>query len=220
MTHPPLHVVLIGPPGAGKSTVGHALGELVAVDVISTGDLLRSEIATGSALGADIARRIDGGDFVTDEMIRRVLEARCAVHPTDRGMVLDGYPRNIAQAEALPTILGQYGRRVDAVVLLDLPDDVVIQRLSGRRMCVTDSGSYPVHLNDPASLAQCATDRGTLHIRPDDAPDIVRHRLDVYHRSTAPLIAFYDARGLLCRVDAAGDPQQIARAILTRVTRG
>ena len=214
MPRSPLHLVLIGPPGAGKSTVGQALGALVDIAVISTGVILREEIQTGSRLGADIAQRIDAGDFVTDAMIEQVLETQCRHIPAHRGIVLDGYPRNLEQAAALPRIFAAHGRHIDAVILLDTPDDIVIERLGGRRMCVTPTETYPVHTSDPAALAHCAALNGVLTIRPDDAPDIIAHRLRVYHSTTAPLIAYYEQQGLLRRVDAHTDAESIARSIL------
>jgi adenylate kinase len=128
--------------------------------------------------------------------------------------VLDGYPRNLEQAAALPRIFAAHERHIDAVILLDIPDAVVIERLGGRRMCVTPTETYPVHISDSAALAHCAAQNGVLTIRPDDAPDIIAYRLRVYHSTTAPLIAFYEQQGLLRRVDAHTDAESIARSIL------
>ena len=214
MHRSPPHIVLIGPPGAGKSTVGQALTALAAVTVISTGVILRAEIQTGSALGQDIAKCIDAGNFVTDEMIHQVLVRQCEHLDPNIGIVLDGYPRNLAQAAALPALFGRFQRTLDAVVLLDIPDAQVMTRLGGRRMCVTPSETYPVHVSDAAALAHCTAQNGVLTMRPDDAPEIIAHRLEVYHRTTAPLIAYYEQQGLLRRVDARADPDAIGRAIL------
>ena len=215
----PLHIVLIGPPGAGKSTVGQSLSALIDITVISTGVILRDEIKTGSALGQEIARRIDAGDFVTDDMIGRVLIAQCSHIASQRGILLDGYPRNLAQAAALPQMLATFGRRIDAVILLELPDDQVFERLGGRRMCVTPDATYPVHMSDVTAMARCAAQHGVLTVRPDDAPDIIAHRLRVYHSTTAPLIAHYEAQGVLRRVDARAEAGAIARTILSMLNQ-
>jgi len=211
---PVANIVFIGPPGAGKSTVAHALGGLLPLDVISNGVLLRAEIATGSLLGQQIAAAIDHGNLVTDEVIHQVLGAYIATLPATHGFILDGYPRTLSQAQFLPTFLAQYGRVLTFVALLDIPDEVVVQRLSGRRMCVTPTDTFPVHVDDAASLAECHTRGGTLEMRPDDAPDIVLHRVTVYHETTQPLIAYFDQLQLLKRIDARSTAEVVAQTIV------
>jgi adenylate kinase len=211
---PVANIVFIGPPGAGKSTVAHAVSELLPLDVISTGTLLRAEIATGSLLGQQIAAAIDHGNLVTDEVMHQVLGAYIATLPATHGFILDGYPRTLSQAQYLPTFLAHYGRTLTLVALLDIPDDVVVQRLSGRRMCVTANETFPVHVDDPASLAECHTRGGTLAMRPDDAPEIVVHRVAIYHETTQPLIAYFDQLHLLKRIDARRPADVVAQAIV------
>ncbi|NBU63074.1 MAG: adenylate kinase [Chloroflexia bacterium] len=215
MGAPPVaNIVFIGPPGAGKSTVAHVVAESIPLDIISTGVLLRAEIASGSTLGQQIAAAIDHGDLVTDEVMHRVLGAYIATLPATHGFILDGYPRTLSQAQYLPTMLAQYGRRLTFVALLDITDAVVVQRLSGRRMCVTPHDTFPVHIDDPASLAECQMHGGTLEMRPDDAPDIVLHRVAVYHETTQPLIAYFDQLQLLKRIDANSPADVVAKTIL------
>ena len=214
-----VNIVLIGPPGAGKSTVAHELIQLMPCDVISTGVLLRQEIATGSALGQHIASMIDNGNLVSDAVMHQVLGAFLASRDPHHNIVLDGYPRTTSQAEYLPEILAHYQRALTGVVLLDVADDVVVKRLSGRRMCVTAGETFPVHVDDAASLAECASRGGTLTMRPDDAPDIVLHRVEVYHQTTAPLIAFFTQQQLLYRVDAHGTAASIAQDLFALIAR-
>lgn len=211
------NVVLIGPPGAGKSTIAHALCQLMPFDVISTGVLLRNEIATGSTLGLQIAAMIDHGNLVSDEVMHHVLGGYLATLSPSHNVILDGYPRTLSQAEYLPTFLAQYGRTLTCVALLDVADDVAVKRLSGRRMCVTPHETFPVHIDDAASLAECRAKHGTLQMRPDDAPDIVLHRVQVYHQTTAPLIAFFTQQKLLRRIDASGRADDIALTLLTTI---
>ncbi len=216
----PVHTVqliLMGPPGAGKSTVAHALAEHIAVNIISTGVLLRAEIATGSALGHEIAAAIDHGNYVSDALINQVLERHLAQLPVDRGLILDGYPRTLRQAQYLPTLLATVGRTLTRVVQLDVPDDELIRRLSGRRMCVSAQGTFPVHIDNPASLAECVAHGGVLQMRPDDEAEVVRHRIDVYHAATAPLIAFYREQGVLLQVDGHAPADLIAQRVLEQL---
>jgi adenylate kinase len=212
-------VVLLGPPGAGKSTVAHELCRIMPCDVVSTGALLRQEIATDSPLGQHIKSMIDNGNLVSDEVMHQVLGAFLASRDPQLNLVLDGYPRTLSQAEYLPTFLAQYQRSLTGVVLLDIADEVVVKRLSGRRMCKTASETFPVHVDDAAALAECAARGGTLEMRPDDAPDIVLHRVAVYHQTTAPLIAFFAQQRMLHNVDANGNAASIAQALLTLIER-
>ncbi|MFZ9858850.1 MAG: adenylate kinase family protein [Roseiflexaceae bacterium] len=213
-----VQLILMGPPGAGKSTVAHALAEYISVNIISTGVLLRAEIATGSALGHEIAAAIDHGNYVTDTLINQVLTQHLAHLPTDKGLILDGYPRTLSQAYYLPELLATCGRTLTRVIELDVPDVELIRRLSGRRMCVSDHGTFPVHIDDPAALAECAAHGGSLQIRPDDEADVVRHRIDVYNRATEPLIAFYRQQGMLLQIDGNAPAPVIARHVLEQLS--
>lgn len=214
---PVANIVFIGAPGAGKSTVAHAVSELLPLNVISTGRLLRDEIATGSLLGRQIALAIDHGNLVSDAVMHQVLGTYMTLLPATRGFILDGYPRTLSQAQYLPTFLANYGRSLTVVALLDIPDALVVQRLGGRRMCVTPSETFPVHIADDASLAECIARGGVLEMRPDDAPDIVLHRVAVYHQTTMPLIAYFDQLQLLKRVDARSPADVVAHAIVELV---
>lgn len=213
-----VQLILMGPPGAGKSTVAHALAEHISVNIISTGVLLRAEIATGSVLGREIAAAIDHGNYVSDALINQVLEQHVAQLPADKGLILDGYPRTISQAQYLPELLATCGRTLTRVIELDVPDAELIRRLSGRRMCVSAHGTFPVHIDDPTSLAECNAHGGTLQIRPDDEADVVRHRIGVYHASTEPLIAFYRQQGMLLQVDGNAPVPVIAQHVLEQLS--
>jgi adenylate kinase len=213
-----VQLILMGPPGAGKSTVAHALAEHISVNIISTGVLLRAEIATGSVLGREIAAAIDHGNYVSDALINQVLEQHVAQLPADKGLILDGYPRTISQAQYLPELLATCGRTLTRVIELDVPDAELIRRLSGRRMCVSAHGTFPVHIDDPTSLAECNAHGGTLQIRPDDEADVVRHRIGVYHASTEPLIAFYRQQGMLLQVDGNAPAPVIAQHVLEQLS--
>jgi adenylate kinase len=210
----PLNIVLIGPPGAGKSTIAEALVRDRQLISISTGQRLRAEIKARSALGRAVAPYLDKGDLAPDSLMDRLLRANLETLEPDQGFLLDGYPRTLHQARGLDGTLADYRRALHAVLALDVADEEVIRRLSGRRICEGAGEPFPVHIDDLASLLRCQERGGHLVERDDDRPEVVRQRLAVYHHETQPLLEFYEESGLLRRVDAHGPPAEVARRTL------
>ena len=210
----PLNIVLLGPPGAGKSTIAEALiGERQLVS-IATGQRLRAEIKGRTALGRAVQEYLDRGELAPDSLMDRLLRSCLEGLDPQQGFLLDGYPRTIRQARGLVGMLADYRRELDAVIALDVGDEEVVRRLSGRRMCEGAGEPFPVHIDDLASLLRCQERGGRLVERADDRPEIVRQRLVVYHEQTQPLLEFYADAGLLRRVDANGPPAEVARRAL------
>lgn len=212
-----LHLVLMGPPGAGKSTVAGLLVQRLPIDVIATGQRLRREIAAGTPIGRAIAPLLDQGHFAPDTLMDRLMRQWLGEVPSDRGFLLDGYPRNPEQAIALEAMLADRRRPLSAAVALQLDDSEAVRRLSGRRSCHWRGEPFTLHVSDAAAVARCAELGGVLEARDDDRPEIIRERLRVYERETAPLIAFYERSGLLARVDARGTPEQVTDRVLAAV---
>jgi adenylate kinase len=220
-TDRPLNVVLIGPPGAGKSTIAEELiHQRPSFVPISTGQLLRAEIKTRTRLGRAVEPLLEHGDLAPDSLMDRVLRASLETLDERQGILLDGYPRTMRQALGLSMILADFGRELDAVVALDVSDEEVVRRLSGRRICEGAGDPFPVHVDDLASMLRCRERGGTPTQRDDDRPEVVRQRLRVYHQQTAPLLDFYSGEGLLHRIDATDAPAEVARraqAVLQRL---
>ena len=214
VTQHPLNIVLLGPPGAGKSTIAEALIAQHRMIPISTGQLLRSEIKARSALGRIVAGIIDRGNLAPDSLMDRVLRASLDTLDPHEGILLDGYPRTMHQALGLGLTLADYGRTLDLVMALDISDEVVVRRLSGRRMCEGAGEPFPIHIDDLASTLRCRERGGTAVLREDDKPEVVQQRLTVYHEQTRPLMEFYAAEGLLHRIDASDPPASIVRRVL------
>jgi adenylate kinase len=202
-------VVLMGPPGAGKGTQAERLASQLALAHVASGDLFREAIAAGSPLG-----RLVPDEIVVQMVLERLKQPDCA-----RGVILDGFPRTVAQAEALEQALQAEGKQVDLVVELVVPEAVILERLTGRRTCRHCQAPYHVRFNPPTQPGLCDRCGEPLEQREDDREETVRHRLEVYQRQTAPLRAFYAERGLLHEVDGTGEVEEVA-ARLARIAEG
>jgi adenylate kinase len=202
-----LNLILLGPPGAGKGTQAERLTDDFSLPYIGTGDLLRKHKEDGTELGLEAAEYMDKGELVPDDLVVRMILAEIDERGRD-GFLLDGYPRSVEQADALAEALEDNGRSLSAVLLIEVDDETVIQRLSGRRQC-RNGHVYHVLFNPPKNEGFCDLDGTKLVQRDDDNPETVKNRLVTYHEKTAPLIDYYDDRGLLRRFDGTRDPSEV-----------
>jgi len=203
-----MNLVLLGPPGAGKGTQAAHLVQDFGLPYIATGDILRAAVKQGTELGKKAKEYMDAGDLVPDDVIVGVVAERLQEDDTRDGFILDGFPRTIPQAEALDRSIEAMGRRLNAVLCIEVPDDELVQRISGRRIC-PDGHVYHVDFDPPKQEGVCDHDGSKLEQRSDDVPDKVRRRLEVYHDQTAPLVEYYDQRGLLHRFDGTRSPEEV-----------
>ncbi len=199
-----MRVAFLGPPGAGKGTQARDLAQEWRVLHLATGDMLREAVAAGSPLGREAKGYMDQGALVPDDVIIRMMGERLGKADASRGFILDGFPRTIAQAEALATLLKDLGQTLDTVVYFDVSEPELLRRLTGRRVCRTCGHSYHVTSNPPKRAGVCDECGGELYQRDDDAEATVRKRLDVYQRQTAPLLDYYRQRSLLATVSGEG----------------
>lgn len=207
-----MDIVLMGAPGAGKGTQAARLETELGCKHISTGDVLRQEIASGSELGQKIAAIINNGDLISDEMMVSILKN--VVASTDRPIIFDGFPRTVAQAEMLDGMLAQLGRKLGKAVAIDLPEEAAVKRLSSRRQCRLPDGT--VHQIGPDfTMDDCRAQKGEIFTRPDDTPEHIRHRFAVYHKQTEPVIAFYRATGLYAKVNGDQEPDTVFADLLS-----
>ena len=204
-----LNLILIGPPGAGKGTQAERLQLDFHLPFISTGDMLRTNVKQETELGVAAKRYMDAGGLVPDELILAMAGERLSDQDALDGFILDGFPRTTAQAHALDEQLAASGRRVTAALLIDVPDEEVVKRISGRRVCVKNGHNYHVDFDPPKTDAVCDQDGSRLIQRDDDKPEVVRQRLAIYHEKTAPLIGYYDERGLMRRIDGTRSPTEV-----------
>ena len=205
-----MNLILLGAPGAGKGTQAEILCKKLGIPSISTGNILRAAIKDGTPTGVQAKSYIDAGKLVPDEVIIGIVNERLSQDDCAKGYILDGVPRTIAQAEALE----KAGIQFDAVVSIEISEDEILRRMSGRRVCEACGSSYNVEAVPPRVEGVCDNCGGKLIQRKDDTPETVRERLKVYHTETEPLVGFYAQRGLLRNVAVNGTKEETAQAIL------
>jgi adenylate kinase len=204
-----MRIVFIGPPGAGKGTQAARIVERLGIPHVSTGDLFRAAVKEGTPLGKEADSYMKSGRLVPDSVTIGMLRERIAAPDAKNGFLLDGFPRTTVQAEALEKALAEDGVKLDVVLLVEVPDDLIVDRIVGRRSDPETGRIYHLKFDPPpAELAS------KLVHRKDDTEDACRTRLSAYHSQTAPLVPFYEARGLLRRVDGVGDPDDVSKRIL------
>ncbi|HEY7629577.1 MAG TPA: adenylate kinase [Thermoleophilaceae bacterium] len=206
---PELNLILLGPPGAGKGTQAERLVDDFDLPYYATGDILRAAVKDQTELGKKAKEFMDSGDLVPDDLICEVIMERIDSPEAADGFILDGFPRTLGQADVLEEGLDGVGRRITAALLLDAPDEEVIRRLSGRRICVKNGHLYHIDFDPPKREGVCDQDGSRLIQRDDDKPETIERRLQVYHKETSPLVKHYDDMGVLRRFDAARPPGEV-----------
>lgn len=210
-----MRIVLLGAPGSGKGTQSQKLVDAYGVPQISTGDLLREAVAKGTALGLRAKTAMDAGKLVDDEIVLGMIRERLARPDAPKGFILDGFPRNIAQAEALERTLRDLAQPLQAVVLMNLDTSILFKRLTGRRICQECGRVFNVFTSPPGTLPHCEKcgDKPRLIQRPDDKEEVIGKRLEVFEAQTMPLIKYYESAGLLRIVDADADVETVFKSI-------
>jgi adenylate kinase len=204
-----LNLILVGPPGAGKGTQAERLTEDFNLPYFATGNILRQAVADGTELGRQAKKHMDAGGLVPDDVIIGVILEALEGEAASDGFLLDGFPRTVPQADALAEALEKAGRRLTAVLLIDVDDDEVVRRLSGRRTCSKNGHTYHVEFDPPKHDNVCDQDGSKLVQRDDDKPETIRRRLAVYHDQTEPLVEYYEGRDLLRRFDGTRSPTEV-----------
>ena len=207
-----LNLILLGPPGSGKGTQGERLRDDLELPYYATGDILRAAVREQTELGRKAKEYMDRGDLVPDEVIIGVIAERIGDHEAEDGFILDGFPRTVGQAEALEAKMDELGRRLTAALLIEVEDDEVVRRLGGRRTC-PNGHVYHVEFEPPQTEGVCEVCGEELMVRDDDKPDVIKHRLDQYREKTEPLVAYYEDRGVLERVDGSKEPDQVEQDV-------
>jgi len=214
-----VRVVLVGPPGAGKGTQAQFLASHLSIPKISTGDIFRDNVSHGTALGRRAQAYMERGDLVPDEVTIAMVTDRLADEDTQAGFLLDGFPRNVPQAETLKKMLLSWDAKLDVVLELVVDDDEVVRRLSGRRTCRRCGRIWHESFDPPLVAGICDDCGGELFQRDDDREETIRHRLEVYQEQTAPLVSFYADEGTLLGLDATGPVDEITERALNALRR-
>jgi adenylate kinase len=213
-----MKLVFLGPPGSGKGTQSCMVGAKLGIPQISTGDILREAVARDSQLGRRAKSYMDRGELVPDEVMLPLVESRIKEPDCSQGFVLDGFPRTLAQALGLDEVLQRQDGAIDAVIFIDVDDEVVLERLSRRRVCPRCKALFNLDADPPRQDAVCDRCGVDLVLRTDDRPDTVRTRLRVYRHDTLPLVEYYQSRGLLRRVDGDGDIDQVFSSLMSEIS--
>jgi adenylate kinase len=209
-----MDLVLFGPPGAGKGTQAKFLVDLLGVPQLSTGDMMRAERKSGSQLGKKFDEYMSAGKLVPDNLVLDLIKNRLVQGDAKNGAIFDGYPRTVAQAEALDSLLHELGRQIDRVVSLEVPLDEIIERVTGRRVCLDCGQTYHVRYNPPPQNGECISCGGTKIVqRSDDTEEVVRKRYEEYKAKTEPVLTHYDGKGLVRSVSGVGSLEEITERI-------
>ncbi|MDY0276537.1 MAG: adenylate kinase [Acholeplasma sp.] len=209
-----MRIIIMGPPGVGKGTEASTLETQFGIPHVSTGDIFRALFRTEDPIGLEAKKFIDQGLLVPDEVTNRIVETRFRDKDVHNGFIFDGYPRNVAQATAFNEFLAKNNWKVDVVINVDASDEVIIDRLSGRRVCPKCGATYHIASNRPKVDNICDNDQTVLIQRKDDEPETIKNRLEIYHRETKPVIEYYKKLGLLVDVDGTGDIANTHRQVL------
>ncbi|MBQ1328081.1 MAG: adenylate kinase [Eubacterium sp.] len=204
-----MKIIMLGAPGAGKGTQAKMIASKYGIPHISTGDIFRANIKNGTELGNKAKTYMDKGELVPDELVVDLIMDRFKADDCVKGYVLDGFPRTIPQAEALDKALAANGEKVDYAINVDVPDENIVNRMSGRRACVNCGATYHIVFNAPKTEDKCDHCGADLILRDDDKPETVLNRLDVYHKQTQPLIDYYDKAGIVKNIDGTQDMDKV-----------
>jgi adenylate kinase len=212
-----MDIILLGPPGSGKGTQAQKMMERYHIPQISTGDILRGAVKEQTPLGVEAKGYMDQGKLVPDEVVVGIVRERLKGSDCDGGIILDGFPRTVPQAEALDTTLGEIKREINHVVSIEVPNEELVRRLTGRRTCRNCGAMYHIIFGPPTKEGVCDKCGGELYQRDDDQEETIRARLRVYEEQTAPLISYYRGKGLLRTIDGVGEIEEIFRNIVQAI---
>ncbi|MEM4155955.1 MAG: adenylate kinase [Archaeoglobaceae archaeon] len=210
-----MNLILLGAPGAGKGTQAKIITDNFKIPQISTGDMLREAVAKGTELGKKAREYMNQGKLVPDEVVIGIVKERLKQKDCENGFILDGFPRTIAQAEALDTMMSELGKKIDAVININVSEDEIVKRIVNRRICKKCGAIYHLIYDPPKKSGVCDKCGGELYQRDDDKEEVVRERFKVYRKNTEPLIEYYKRKGILYEVDGTKDIEKVKAEILS-----
>lgn len=209
-----MRIIIMGPPGVGKGTEANMLEAQFNIPHVSTGDIFRALFRTEDPIGLEAREYIDKGLLVPDELTNKIVETRFRTNDVHKGFIFDGYPRNVEQAKAFDKFLSKNNWNVDVVLNVDAKDEVIIERLSGRRVCPKCGATYHLLFNKPKTMGLCDNDQTPLIQRKDDSIETIKNRLEIYHKETKPVIEYYEKKGLIITIDGSGTMENTHQQVL------